>query len=489
MAGIGVKLNRLFEKKSIAADIVGITYGVVITIAPIFMVVIGILLMGNMLELGEVSYLDREIFSCTMMYILIFALLAVAPFSAVFSRYMQDAIYEERYQDILPCYYLGAAMAVAVGCIMGIPFCLREHFTGGVDAFYVFISFCAYISMILVFYSVVYLSSCKDYEKISLFFFIGMAVAFAFAWILRFLCHWGITESMLCSLMAGFLLIAVLEYTAVKSYFKENSNNYRPVLGYFVKWWHLVITNFFYVFGLYVHNFVFWSGDGRRIAADSFVFNQSYDMATCLAAVFTNSSATVIFITHLEMHFHDKYKRYSEAVIGGKKLDIENAKRQMFWQMGNELMNLARVQFIISVVAYLLCIVLAPQYGFGGVVMSIYPCLAAGYFVVFIMYATLLLLHYFNDVLGTIITALSFFFVTLAVSMAVAGLPEIWHGMGLLSGAFVGWTVAYIRLRWVEKNLDVHIFCQGDIIKRESGQKPSGLVYKRTDGNQEEEKG
>ena len=30
-----------------------------------------------------------------------------SPFNAVLSKYMQDAIFEERYQDILPCYYLG----------------------------------------------------------------------------------------------------------------------------------------------------------------------------------------------------------------------------------------------------------------------------------------------------------------------------------------------------------------------------------------------
>ena len=84
-------------------------------------------------------------------------------------------------------------------------------------------------------------------------------------------------------------------------------------------------------------------------------------MATCLA-LFTNLSATVIFITHMEMHFFEKYKAYSEAVIGGKKADIENAKKRLFRQLGNELMNLVRVQFIISVVAYLLCVVFLPQF-------------------------------------------------------------------------------------------------------------------------------
>lgn len=51
--------------------------------------------------------------------------------------------------------------------------------------------------MILVFYSMVYLSICKDYERISIFYFLGMVEAFILAWILRYKCGWGIAYSML----------------------------------------------------------------------------------------------------------------------------------------------------------------------------------------------------------------------------------------------------------------------------------------------------
>ena len=61
MAGVGVRLNRIFEKKSIAADIAGFTYSIVITIAPTLVVILGILLMGRVLGFDEVSYLDREL--------------------------------------------------------------------------------------------------------------------------------------------------------------------------------------------------------------------------------------------------------------------------------------------------------------------------------------------------------------------------------------------------------------------------------------------
>lgn len=478
MAGVGIKLNRIFEKKSIAADLVGFTYSIVVTIAPIILVIANILLMGWILGFGEAAYLERELFSCTVLYTFIFALLTVAPFNAVLSKYVQDSIYEERYQDILPCYYLGLVMNLVLSCVLGIGFCLWEHFVGGVEVFYVFIGYCAYISMVLVFYSMVYLSICKDYERISLFFLLGMLEAFILGVILRYLFFWDVMDAMLFSLMTGFFLIAILEFTAVKRYFLQNSNRYKPVLLYFKKWWKLVVTNFLYILGLYIHNFVFWTDEGRMVVVKSFVCNQPYDMATCLA-MFTNISATIIFVTRVEMFFHEKYKLYSEAVIGGKKTDIENTKNRMFRQLADELMNLARVQFIISVVVYLLCVVLLPQFGFAGMVMRIYPCLAAGYFILFLMYSAMLFLYYYNDLTGAVFTTLGFCLVTCIGSIIATHLPEIWYGIGVVLGSLTGWTIAYMRLRWVEKHLDIHIFCQGMLLRRGPGLKPSGKVFEK----------
>ncbi|MCI9248299.1 MAG: exopolysaccharide Pel transporter PelG [Dorea sp.] len=478
MAGIGVKLNSIFEKNSIVANLVGFTYSTAVTVASMFLVILSILLMGWVLEFNSLGYVDRELFSCTVLYMFIFSLMSVSPFNAVLSKYMSDVIYEERYQDILPCYYLGLAMNLALSCLIGVPFCLWEHFVGGVKVFYVFTGFCGYISLVMAIYSMIYLSICKDYEKISLFFAIGMLEAFIVSLILRFFFRWNITEAMLFALLTGIFLIAVLEYSFVKRYFKRNSNNYRKVLGYFKKYWQLVVNNFLYIAGMYVHNFVFWNTDMKMVVADTFVCNQPYDMASCLA-MFTNISATIIFIANIEMHFHEKYKAFSESVIGAKKADIENDKRQMFRQMGISLMNLARIQFIITVAIYLLCVVMLPLFGFSGLVMSIYPCLAAGYFILFLMYSAMLFLYYFNDMSGMVMATLSFFAVTFIGSIFATRLDEIWYGLGVVLGSFTGWTVTYMRLRWIEKNIDRHVFCNGNLMKRGKGERPSSKVFDR----------
>ncbi len=476
MAGIGIKLNKIFEKNTISTFLAGFAYSSMSTVTPMLVVILNILLMQYFLGFDELGFVERELFSCSVLYIFIFSLLTAAPFNSVLSKYMSDVIFEERYQDIRPCYYLGLFMNIGLSSLVGIPFCLWEHFVGKVDVFYVFTGYCGYIALVLVFYSMIYLSIAKDYQKISLFFLLGMVEAFLLSLFLRFVMDWGIRESMLFALMTGFFLTAFLEMALVKRYFVKNSNRYKRVLGYFRKYWLLVVANFFYVLGLYIHNFVFWNTDMKLVVVKTFVCNQPYDMATCLA-MFTNISTTIIFISRVEMYFHDKYKRYSEAVIGGKGADIDSAKREMFRQLSVELMNLVRIQFIITTIVYLVAVVVLPHLGISSLTMRIYPCLVAGYFILFLMYSEIVFLYYYDDLAGAAMTSILFCLVTCLGSILATRLPELWYGLGVVLGAFTGWTFAYFRLRYMEKHLDAHIFCRGSMLMHGTGEQPTGQVF------------
>ena len=488
MAGIGVKLNRIFSKNTIATDLVGFGYSTVVTIAPMLLVIAALVVEELTLGFSGVGFYRRELFSCTILYIFIFGLLTASPFNPVLSKYMSDVIYNETYEDILPCYYVGLLMNISFSLLLGVPFCLREFFVGKVPMYYVFTGFCGYISLVLVFYSMLYLSICKDYKKISLYFTFGMVLAVLLSFVFVYLFRMEVTYSMLLSLVIGFFLIACLELSLVTSYFRKNSGKYKQVLQYFKKYWKLVGTNFLYILGLYIHNFVFWTTDGRMIVAKSFVCMQPYDMATCLA-MFTNISASVIFITRVEMYFHDRYKAYSEAVIGGRGMDIDNAKSRMFRQLNSELMNLVRIQFVVTVVIFMLCITFLPNLGFGGMTMKIYPCLAAGYFVLFVMYAQIIFLYYFSDTTGSLLTAVVFCLGTLLGSIWATTLPIIWYGLGLVIGSLLGWTVAFFRIRYIERHLEGHIFCRERIMKAGEGEKPSNLVFDRYAAKESAERG
>lgn len=136
-----------------------------------------------------------------------------------------------------------------------------------------------------------------------------------------------------------------------------------------------------------------------------------------------------------------------------------------------------RIQFIISTAVYLLCVVGLPQYGFSGRVMQIYPCLAAGYFILFILYAEIIFLYYFNDLTGALLATLGFCLVTWAGSMLSAGGSDLWYGMGLVAGSFTGFTIAYFRLRFMERHMDEHIFCGGQLFTVKRERMPESMVY------------
>ena len=476
MAGIGVRLNRIFGKQTITTHLLGFFYSIIITVAPMLAVIITVLLMQQLLGFTKLDYARRELFSCTLLYTFVFSLLTASPFNAVLSRYMSDTIYEERFEDIVPCYYVGLLLNVSFSCVIGIPFCVWEYLVGGVDILFVFAGYCGYMSLTLVFYSMLYLSICKDYKKISLFFGLGMLLTIILAVIFVYVFRMDIIYAMLIAMDVGFVFIGVLEFAQFKGYFRENSGKYKAVFRYFKKYWKLVVANFLYSVGLYVHNFVFWTTDMKMVVADSFVCMPNYDMASCIA-MFTNISASVIFISRVEMNFHDRYKAYSEAVIGGRGIDIENTKKRMFTQLSEELMSLVRIQFIVSILLFFVCIIVLPRFGLGGNVMKIYPCLAAGYFILFIMYAAIIFQYYYNDLDGAVWTSFCFVAVTLMGSIFSSKLPTIWYGMGLVMGAYAGWSVAYYRLRRIEKHLDIHIFCEGNIMKQGVGKRPSNRVY------------
>lgn len=477
MAGIGIKLNRIFDKHTMGMVTYGSVYSTLSTVAPMLLVIGTMLLMYKVLGFDNVGYWDRELFSCSILYVFIFSLLAASPFNSVLSKYLGDRIFEERYEDILPCIYTGLGLNMFLACLIGIPFYIWEVVVGKVELYYVFTTFCCYISLGLCFYQMLYLSVLKLYKKISLFFLIGMIVTFILSLVMHYIIGAGVTYSMLFSMFVGFFLIACLELGFTKTYFHKNSHHYREVFRYFRIYWKLIFTNFFYVLGLFIHNFVFWTKkEMQLIFANTYVCNQPYDMASCIA-MFTNLSASVIFIAYIEMHFHERYQKYTEAILGGRLRDIRKAKNRMFRTLSDQIMRIVQIQFIVSVIIFLLCLIFLPRIGMSGMVMTIYPCLAAGYFVLFIVYSVLLFLQYFNDLTGAMLTSMAFCGSIFIFSILSKDFPIHWYGFGVFAGSIVGWTVGYIRIRWVEKHLDSHIFCRGTLLEKVNKRMPSSKVY------------
>lgn len=226
MAGVGLRLNKFFNKKSMSSHIAGAGYSIVITIAPMLLVIVTLIIMQRLLGYTQESYYEKQLFQNTVLYILFFTAGKRAVKCRSFKIHFR-CYFEETYADIMPCYYLGLLIQTLFCCLMGIPFCLHEWLSGGVRPAYVFISFCCFIALSFIFYTMMYLSICKDYIKISLFYAVGSIISLFLSLFLVYYIGISVCMSMLLALTAGFLITASLGLALLTQYFTEYSHQYK----------------------------------------------------------------------------------------------------------------------------------------------------------------------------------------------------------------------------------------------------------------------
>ena len=477
MAGIGYELKKIFKEGSITRLASGIAYSTVVTIGPTILVIGTILSLYMLLGLVSVSYYERELLSSTILYGFIFSLLFTAPFNGIMSRYIADKIYEEKFEDILPSFYTGIFLNVLLGSIPAIPFIYRLIVVGGVDPIFAFVSYSFFMSLIITFYSMIYLSATKDYKMIALFYIVGMGLAFCLSILFNYI-GISIIDSILYGITIGFLTISILEFSYMKKYFTVNSGNYWDSLAYFREHKDIWISNLFYILGLYIHNFVFWTHASNNVIAKSYVSMQNYDMASTLA-MFTNISTIILFTVMAETKFHTKYQGYNESVIGKTLHEINMTKNSMFKLLVQQLRYILSIQFIITATIFLIGILLFPRLGFGGSILIMYPSLVAAFLSIFLMYCNIIFMFYFNDNKSAKYTSIIFCLAVLIGSLFSINFTENYYGLGAFIGGFVGWTYSFFRLSHIEKNFDEHIFCDIEVVESHARKLPSNVVYRR----------
>ena len=478
MAGVGIRFSRLFPKNAQTTGLAGVLCSANRTVAPMLILSAALAGMRLLADFSALSYARRALFSCTVLYLFVFAMLTTAPFQAVAARYLSDAIYQKQEENVRPFYEQGRVLNLLFSSLFGIPFCLHEQLAGGVRGLTVFLSFCAYSGLVLALYAMPYLSACKAYRCITQCYAAGMLTVLALTGVLCRVLHREAVDGMLLALAVGLWVTAALEEAFIRRTFPKPEGRSAPVFASLRNFWPLAAAHTLYTLGLYLPNFVFWGTDLRMVVVNSFVCSPAYDLAACLA-MFTNLSAVVLFGYRVETNFQGTYRVFSTALANGCGSEIERTKRQAFRALAGELWRLVRFQAMYSAGLYVLLLVVLPRAGVPELTVQIYSLLAAGYFILFVLACTMLFLYYFSDPRGVLGTAAVFCGATLAASFLAARLPAAWYGIGLTVGALASWCTAYLRLHWLETHLEEQLFCTGTIFPYGRGNKPPDKVFDR----------
>ncbi len=464
MAGIGFELKKMFNKKGVLNTLRGAAYSTLTTVGPMVMVIGTIIAINIIFNYNALPYAQRDLLSAGILYVFVFSLIVTSPYSAVLSRYIADRIYDKNYGAILPSYYVGLALCAITGGALAIPFSMHGVFKGSIDPVFMLLLYLMFMLMCMVFLTMSYISVLKEYKRIAAAYFIGMLIVFGITFLLVRVYKMQLSFAMLYAFNAGYLFIALRLYSLLRLFIPQSGRNYRQVFSYFSNHKALFASNLLYTLGLYMHNFVFWDSTLKIAIANTFVTAPSYDLANCFA-MFTNISFMVAFVVKIETNFYDKYNTYCHMLVCGNKNDINNAKKQMFSSLTEDLISVIKLQALFTFCFILLSYILFPAIGMGGMVTSIYPTLAVSYITVFVSYAFVIMLYYFDDEGFAALSTAAFAFGVFGGALLARQLVPELYGLGIFAGSLCGFTVSVLRLSFLYRHLDNHIFCRGHIVK------------------------
>ena len=467
MAGVGIRLNQLCEKRPAAMGLTETGYCCSLPAVPV-LAAGGALLLGRLTGLGEP-------FFRILCGSVVFALLAVAPLSAAMSKFLQDALYAGRMQDIRPAYRVGLALLALMCGLLGIPFCRWASFAGGALASCLPIGLCCGLCLSLALYALLYLLSFREYGKAALFFLAGLLAAFPLAPLLHFAAGQDAGWSILLALSLGFALTAALGYASVRRHLTAGGRLW-PVARGLLRHWPLLFSHFFAILGLCLPYFPFLAAGLPGEAGKGLPWPACG--ALSYVAMLTSVPALLFFAVRADGRFYDRYRAYSQALFDGSLPDIRHAKEALSRARSRLCREMAIAQGVLFACSCLLLLALGPRLGLSAAALRAYPCLAAACFVLMQAYAGMLFLYYFNDLGGALLAACAFCLCPLSGVLLASRLGG-GYALGLLTGALAGWLGGRLRLGWAVRHMQARFLCRGRLLERGKGARPPDQVFVR----------
>jgi len=406
MAGIGFELRKLFKEEGIIHSVKAYSYSSMTTIGPMVLCIFLVAALQKMMTFFGSTYLDSELFITTVTYCFIFSIILSCGLSMVLTRFISDCIFQKKYEQIISSFY--GALIIILPICGGVCFLFLSGVSG--SAGYKIATYLFFMELVILWIQGVYLSALKDYQRIVRSFAIGIMVSLAIGWMLFFWMDLQATTTALIGIDVGFTVIVAMNMIHFEQIFPRNGQkNYFAFLSYFRKYPSAFFSGFFVYSGVYVHNFIYWSGNQSLEVADRFRVMPFYDFPVFYAYLSVLPSL-VLFVVTVETSFYEKFRIYYMNVIeGGTYKNMYRAKKEMQKAILRGIGYLMEVQLLFTVLAIAIGLKVLPKIGFTMEQLDTFIMLALGFFFFIIMFVSLHALMYFDDRKGVLIISGLFF--------------------------------------------------------------------------------
>lgn len=458
MAGIGFELRRLFRKEGLLNNLRAYAYSSMTTVGAMILCTTLILVIQKLMGVFNGSYADWELYIATVSYVFIFSIVLTSGISIVITRYLSDCIYTKEYAKLMSSYVGALSIMIPFSSLVAIIFLFNVEGTLA----YKIGAYLFFLFMVIIWIQNIYLSALKDYIRIFRSFLIGAIVAIGTSWLLMSVIKVPIIAAAFFGIDIGLFMICLLTTIHFQQTFPIlNNKKYFEFLNYFKKIPLLFINGCLVYSGIYLHNFIYWFGEGGQVIGDVFHVNMFYDVPAFFAFI-SVLPTLVMFVVSLETSFFEKYKMYYLQILnGGTIRSIQQSKSEMSKTLMKEVGFLMEIQLVFTVISIGLGILLFPRIGFTMQQLDLFIILALGYYLFIIYFSFVHILMYFDDQKGIVFTSLIFFVLNIGLTFITKGLG--FDGLGMFIAAFISLVIIIFRLLYVLKNINYFTFCSQPI--------------------------
>lgn len=454
MAGIGFELKKLFEKKGVINSAKAYGYAAVITTGPMLL---GFLLLLGITALCGFANTDthtREMLVCMITYTLLASVLTTSFFSMVVTRYVADMLFEEKNEAVLPSFWGSTVIMMGLG---GVLFGIFLIFSGA-SFLQGLLCFMLFGELIIVWNSMSFLSAIKDYKGIFSSFLCSVAVSLSLSALFLYL-RLPVIESLLLAVCVGYGVMLIWNVILLHRYFPYSKLGAFTFFKWIDAFLPLALSGLFINIGMFAHLVIMWFSDIGVQVHGLFYSAPWYDVPALLAYM-TALMTTVNFVVSVEVNFYPKYRNHYSLYNDKGTIDnIKQAEKEMISTLKTELFytSLKQLLFTAVVIAlggYLLDLL---PLGFNEVMRGYFRTLCVGYGLYAIGNMLMLILLYFTDYKGALLSTSVFAVSSIVLTVVLLIFPDLYYGFGFLIASLLFAAVTAIRLDYFTKRLPYYI--------------------------------
>ena len=462
MAGIGFKLQQLFQEDYFSSRIKAYAFAGLVTSGPWLIVIVTIALMQWLTGyLSVASLAERTTFNLVVSYSFIFSQVVLGVQQLVVTRYLADCFFEKRYEDIFPAYIGMMKTTVVLASLLFAVFLFISELPAALNA----LAFILFMTVNLIWVHFLFLSAAKFYQAVAYSFLVGGAIAVIAVIVTdQFLMPYltgphmksfALTASMTLGLVVtlfGLFLSMLLTFP------HRGTAGQFSYYRYFDRYPALFWTSFLYNIGIWVGTWILWFAEGGTTHLGTFRYNPVYDTAIFLSYL-TIIPTMTIFVVSVETRFYERYRVfYGYVNEGGTYQQIQRSKAAMLLVLRQELQRLFRNQGLVSLLFIAFATVIFPALGLAPEMREVFQMTTIGAFSNAMVLVLTLVLLYFEDHRGAAYTSTLFLVSNAALTLVLLPLGMESYGLSFALGSTMTFAFALIRLIQYVSEIDYHTF-------------------------------